>query len=242
MKITEHRPGNQPLVSVIMPVFNGEKHIEEALESIFKQEYEPLQVIVVDDGSTDKTAGIINSFGNIEYIYQENQGQTSALNTGLSRARGELIAFLDADDRWETNCLVLLTGYLSLHPDVDCVFGLMKNFIDPNAQLPEKISNYKESIVNQTGRNLTTLITKKKVFEKTGYFNRSYLHNKHTEWICRVKKQGFRIETIPEVVLYRRLHDENMSYQLKNKKSELLKIAKSLIDNRRQARDPQKNR
>lgn len=96
------------LISVIIPVYNREKYVSEAIESVLKQTYQFLDIIVIDDGSTDKSAEIIKSFGSkIRYFYQENSGISSALNHGLKVAKGEFIAFLDSDDLWTENKLNL---------------------------------------------------------------------------------------------------------------------------------------
>jgi glycosyltransferase involved in cell wall biosynthesis len=90
---------NDPLVSIIIPVYNGEQYIEEALDSIFNQTYQNYEIITVDDGSTDNSHNILKSYKHhIRYIYQENRGVSTARNHGITEAKGEFIAFLDADD------------------------------------------------------------------------------------------------------------------------------------------------
>ena len=92
---------NAPKVSVIIPAYNNGKYIEQAIESVFKQTFPDYEVIVVDDGSTDDTRSKLENYRlKIRYIYQENQGSAAARNTGISLAKGELVAFLDADDYW----------------------------------------------------------------------------------------------------------------------------------------------
>ena len=91
----------KPLVSVIIPTYNSAGYIEEALESVFEQTLQDFEIIVVDDGSTDGTGEVLRKYGDrIRYIYQENNGPASARNGGIRVARGEYIAFLDADDLW----------------------------------------------------------------------------------------------------------------------------------------------
>src|SRR5215510_7816825 len=95
------------LVSVIMPAYNGERFIKQAIESVFAQTYPNWELIVVDDGSTDNTVQIISSFADsrIVYIHQENRGQAAALNHGLGIARGKYITTLDVDDWLTPNSL-----------------------------------------------------------------------------------------------------------------------------------------
>jgi len=92
---------NNPLISVIIPTFNHGDYIEKAIDSVLQQSYKELEIIVVDDGSTDNTAGIILKYGErIKYIRQRNGGGNAARNRGIRESRGELLAFLDADDYW----------------------------------------------------------------------------------------------------------------------------------------------
>jgi len=88
-------------VSVIIPAYNGAAFLPEAIDSVLAQDYEPLEILVVDDGSTDDTHDVLRPYApRIRYFYQENRGPSAARNLGIERARGDLIAFLDADDRW----------------------------------------------------------------------------------------------------------------------------------------------
>jgi glycosyltransferase involved in cell wall biosynthesis len=90
-----------PLISCVVPVFNGERYLGEALDSILAQTYRPLELLVVDDGSTDGTAALVTRYRDqIRPLFQPNAGQAAARNLGLSVARGEFVAFLDADDLW----------------------------------------------------------------------------------------------------------------------------------------------
>src|SRR5438045_4181238 len=91
---------DNPLVSVIMPVYNGAAYLAGALASISAQTYPRYELVVVNDGSTDDSAAIVQSFPNVRYVYQENQGIAAARNFGVSFSRGELVAFLDQDDYW----------------------------------------------------------------------------------------------------------------------------------------------
>jgi glycosyltransferase involved in cell wall biosynthesis len=89
------------LFSVVIPTFNRAKYLREALESVFLQDVPGLQVIVIDDGSTDDTRSVAAEYGSrVEYVYQENRGPGAARNHGVRRARGEFVAFLDSDDVW----------------------------------------------------------------------------------------------------------------------------------------------
>src|SRR5688500_924354 len=108
----------QPLVSVIIPVYNGARFLRAALESVFAQTYRPIEVIVVDDGSADDSGVIAQSFPEVRYIRQENQGVAAARNNAIEAARGEFFAFLDQDDLWTPEKLRLQIEHLLDHPEV----------------------------------------------------------------------------------------------------------------------------
>ena len=88
------------LISAIIPAYNAERYISQAIESVLAQPYRPIEIVVADDGSTDGTAAIAKSYSAVRYVYQPNQGPPVARNAGLAHSSGELIAFLDADDFW----------------------------------------------------------------------------------------------------------------------------------------------
>ena len=92
-------------VSIIIPVYNGEKYVKESLDSLINQTYKDIEIIVIDDGSTDKTADILKTYTKIKYVYQNNSGQSSALNKGWSIATGEILGYLSCDDVLYSNCI-----------------------------------------------------------------------------------------------------------------------------------------
>jgi glycosyltransferase involved in cell wall biosynthesis len=109
-------------ISVIIPAYNVEVFLSETIVSVLKQTYPVDEVIVVDDGSTDRTADIAESFdGVVHVIRQDNAGASFARNRALRHASGDIIAFLDADDLWEPHKLERQIAYLAAHPDVGTV-------------------------------------------------------------------------------------------------------------------------
>ncbi len=114
---------DSPLVSVIIPTYNYARYLPRAINSCFEQTYENLEIIVVDDGSTDSTATVVSGFGNrIVYVRQDNQGVSAARNTGLSHVKGEFVVFLDADDILLKDCIASTVAVLLQHPDIGIVF------------------------------------------------------------------------------------------------------------------------
>ncbi len=116
---TEAAHGSAPLVSIIIPVYNGERFIKSALESVYRQSYRSFEVIIIDDGSEDDSISIIRSFSDpIRIYHQKNQGAAAARNKGISEAKGKYIAFLDADDLWCSRKLEFQVAYLEGNPHV----------------------------------------------------------------------------------------------------------------------------
>jgi len=106
-----------PRVSVVIPTFNCERYLEQTVESVLAQTYTDYEVIVVDDGSTDGTPSLLARYGQaVHYIRQANQGASAARNLAMSQARGELIAYLDADDLWMPEKLAIQVAYMDAHP------------------------------------------------------------------------------------------------------------------------------
>ena len=126
-RMTAHDPEyavslSRTLVSVVIPMYNSETTIARALESALSQEPQPLEVIVVDDGSTDGSARVVARYRDrVRYIFKENGGPGSARNAGMAAARGDLIAFLDADDYWLPGFLEATTAFLASEPSVGAV-------------------------------------------------------------------------------------------------------------------------
>ncbi len=138
-----------PLVSVIIPCFNCEKFIIDALDSIFFQNYENIEVVIVDDGSTDQSCSIIKNYPKtLNLLHQNNQGPAAARNTGVKHSKGSLIAFLDADDVWLPKKLKVQVDLILKNKDIDIIFGTFGR-IDTK-------TNYKSLIQSHQYNNLTT--------------------------------------------------------------------------------------
>ena len=107
----------EPLVSVVIPTYNRSSMLQEAVASVLDQDYRPLELIVVDDGSTDATVEVVRGFGAaIRYLRQDRQGVSAARNAGIAAARGQLIALLDSDDLWLPHKLSRQIDFFGKHP------------------------------------------------------------------------------------------------------------------------------
>ncbi len=124
-----------PLVSVIIPAYNAAQFLREAVASVRAQGYSPIEIVIVDDGSTDNTAETIRSLGEgIRYVRQANAGPAAARNRGLAEARGEWVAFLDGDDLWPADKLRVQAARLEADPSLDVVLGRVQYRHEPGVK------------------------------------------------------------------------------------------------------------
>ena len=229
---------NRPLVSVIVPVFNGGRYICDALRSAFGQDYRPIEVIVVDDGSTDNTAKVVRSFKDVIYIYQPNQGVAAARNVGISLSQGEFIAFLDADDLWAGDKLTRQIGWLLEHPETGYVTALFRNFLEKGTTRPAWLKE--EQLVEDQRGGVPNLVVRKSVFKRIGAFDANLRSGSDLGWVLCAKDAGISGFMLPHILLQRRIHGSNLSYQWKGGKSLLIKSLKESIDRQRAAKDQTK--
>ena len=205
----------RPLISCIVPVFNGEGFLAETLDSILAQTYRPLDIIVVDDGSTDGTAAVARRYGqSIRYLFRENGGEAAARNDGIEAAHGGLVAFLDADDLWHPEKLARQINRLAERPGLDLCFTSFQNFWIP--ELAEEERRYQNSPLArpQSAWSTSTLLARRGVFHKNGNFPAAAGLTPGSEsmvWFLRALEAGAVVEVLPEVLMYRRMHTANVS-------------------------------
>lgn len=222
-----------PLVSVIVPVYNGCRYLAEALGSIFHQRYEPVEIIMVDDGSTDGSAEVAKSFGSqITYIFQENQGTAAARNLGVETAKGSLLAFLDQDDVWLENKLHRQVRTMIELPEVQVVFGYVEQFCSPDmAGEFQRRFCFDPSPV--PGFLPSVMLIRREAFERVGPFRTDWQLGEWAHWYSRYQELGLRTEMLRETMARRRLHDQNKGLVLRKFRREYLEIVRSALHRRR---------
>lgn len=221
------------MVSVIIPVYNCDRYLGQALQSVQNQDYQPLEIIVVDDGSEDNSANIARSFKEVHYMYQPNQGVAMARNAGVAEAHGEFIAFLDADDLWPPNKLSVQVSYMLLHPQIGYTLAGLSNFLEPGTKWPSWANN-DPLTENQNAYSPCTLLVRKAVFVHIGIFNPRYKIGEDTEWFVRAKDAGIPFEILSDIVVQRRIHGSNLCYENPAvRRHTLMEILKASIDRKR---------
>lgn len=225
-----------PFVSVIIPAYNCESFIAEAVESVRRQEYEPLEIIVIDDGSTDGTQSCVKSLGeDIRYAYQANKGPAAARNRGIGMAGGEVIAFLDADDYWPAKKLQIQVALMNSQPSLDVVLGRIRctgllNEADRRIRF-ESPDNTMISICLGSG------VFRKSIFGKVGLFDESLRHYEDHDWFLRAREKRISMIILKDITLYNRRNEYSMSRRKTRNDPSMIQILKKSLDRRRQQKE-----
>jgi glycosyltransferase involved in cell wall biosynthesis len=222
-----------PLVTAIVPAYNAERYLADALDSVFAQGHSPLEVIVVDDGSTDGTAAVADSYTpRVELLRQANAGAGAARNHGLAAARGDYVAFHDADDLWTEGKLSAQLDRLVADPSLDLVFGHVRNFVSPNLS-PAQAARLFCPPETQPGYSAACLLARRSAFERVGPFREDVDLGEFIDWMARAREHGLRDALLPETVLLRRLHGSNTGIRQRDSRSDFALVVKQALDRRR---------
>jgi hypothetical protein len=219
-----------PLISVVIPVYNSEKFIQEAIENVLSQKYPALELIIVDDGSTDQTKLIIDKATvDIRYFYQPNEGPASARNRGIRNASGDFIAFLDSDDLWPENILYLLLDELMKDDSLEIVRGYAQLFSQTGSGPTEFLGIQKNDFHDYIGAGLY----RRSVFQKVGLFDDSMKFGEDADWYNRAREINTGLKRVDIVTLYVRRHGNNMTEGKSMVELNALKVYKKALDRQR---------
>jgi glycosyltransferase involved in cell wall biosynthesis len=222
------------LISVIIPVYNCERYLAEALESVLAQTWGRVETVIVDDGSTDGSADVAKRFGSsVRYDLQPHAGPGVARNRGVELAQGEYLAFLDADDLWVENKLELQMAAFDSDTLPDAVFGHVEQFISPDLPraLTEKIYCPVELV---PGRFPGTMLIRSETFRRVGLFSSGLRVGEFIEWYSRATELGLKDVMLPQMVLRRRIHATNSGIVYRDARSDYVRVLKAALDRRRQ--------
>jgi glycosyltransferase involved in cell wall biosynthesis len=219
-------------ISVIIPVYNGERFIAKAITSILDQTYPVYEIIVIDDGSTDNTAEVIKRFPSINYFYKENAGVSHTLNFGLQKVKGDFITILDADDYFTLDKFEKQIKFLEQNEDVEIVFGCHQRFYDKPSE--ELTMDEKEDMRRILPAYFKSgMLARKSAFDKVGLFDESVKMGDFLDWYRRAEDMKVPMKLTDDIVMYRRVHDANITLKINDHISDFVKIMKASMDRRR---------
>jgi glycosyltransferase involved in cell wall biosynthesis len=217
-------------VSVIIPIYNGEMFLREALDSVLAQTYPLHEIIAIDDGSTDSSPEILRSYGQqLTLCRQENQGVAAARNAGLRLASGDAIAFIDQDDLWPPDRLRQMAEALQADPQSQVVVGLVETLYQRD--VPPKPDDY----IGTAYRDILmgSLLFRASIFRELGELSTKVGYSDDTEFWARRIDNATKTIRLPIVTLTYRLHTANTSYLHYNHNDNVLAILHERLKRRR---------
>ena len=223
----------------MIPVYNGERYLAEALDSVMAQDYPDLEVVVIDDGSTDRSGDIARSYASgqphrLRCHRQENAGLSAAQNAGVRESSGEFIAFLDCDDLWAPGKISRQMSVFDGQPDLDMVFGWVEQFHSPELAPSEEVAALPAREV-MPGYSTGTLLARRRAFERTGPFSPAFRLGEFLDWYARACDAGLKSIMLDDILLRRRIHLDNMGRRERDKRADYLRVFKASLDRRRQS-------
>jgi glycosyltransferase involved in cell wall biosynthesis len=225
-------------VSVMIGAYNAERYLGEAIASVLAQTHPPAELIVVDDGSTDGTSAVAQTYGPpVRCIRQENGGMAAARNRAIAEASGDYFAFLDADDRFYPDKLERQLAVFDDDPSLDIVFGHVTEFLSPDLRSEERqlLRAPKDNVPWPTP-NL--MLVRRDAFFRVGLFSTELKVGIGVDWYARAGELGLKSVVPPVVVLERRLHAGNNGIRQRDSKPQYLHVVKAALDRRRLASGP----
>jgi glycosyltransferase involved in cell wall biosynthesis len=209
-----------PKVTVVIPVYNGERYIRDTLESVFAQTFQDYEVLCIDDGSTDGSAALLMSYGEqLRWVHQENAGQSATRNNGVALARGEYIAFLDQDDLWYPSKLAKQVAVLQAEPDVVLVHcdydrvDVEGRMLQRGAGVVERASALSSPLGCLIGEALifpSAMMVRRVALERVGGFDSELRGFEDFDLIARLEQRG-RFVMLTEIEMAYRFHGGGFS-------------------------------
>jgi glycosyltransferase involved in cell wall biosynthesis len=225
---------SEPKISAIIPVHNGGRYLEEAIRSVLAQDPCVLEIIVVDDGSTDESGTIAQSHGPlVHYCRQPASGAGAARNRGVESAAGNFLAFLDADDRWVEGKLRRQIALFAEDPTIDMVFGQVQQLRD-GVQWENGIAEATcDPAQLMPGIVPGTLLVRKETFLRVGYLRTDCRVGEFVDWYMRAMELNCRAKMLTDLLLWRRIHDSNLGIRERNHITDYARVLKAGLDRRR---------
>jgi glycosyltransferase involved in cell wall biosynthesis len=223
----------EPLVTAAIPVRNGEAYLAEAIESVLGQSRPCDQLIVVDNGSTDRSAEIAAGFGSsVEVVSEPRPGIGAARNAALRAARGDYLAFLDADDIWEADKTALQLAAFEAEPQLQLVFGHVRQFVSADFA-GEDAEGLRVPAGSQPGQYIGAMLARRAAIEAIGPWAEDVRVSDGLTFLLRARELDLAQEMLAETVTLRRVHGANHSIQNRDERAEFALHLKRSLDRRR---------
>jgi glycosyltransferase involved in cell wall biosynthesis len=223
---------SRPSVSVVVPVYNAARFLDEAIRSILGQRHAGLELIVVDDGSTDGSGDVARRYPEVHCHAEPRSGPGAARNAGIALAGADLFAFLDADDTWVEGKLARQLDVLGGSPAVEAVFGHVRCFASPDLPATEAARVHVPS-EPLAGPHVGTMLIRRGAFARVGPFREGLRAADFVEWYTRAVDAGLASVMLPDVLLHRRIHASNTARVRGEIGGEFVRVLKTAIDRRR---------
>lgn len=224
-----------PAVSVVIAVKDAARYLSECLDSVVAQTFEDYEILVVDGESTDATADIARSFPKVRFFQQDGTGFADGWNSGIRRAAGRHIAFIDSDDRWTPDKLAAQVAMLEANPAMEAAIGKVRFFMEPGEVPPRGFRDRvlgKDHVAQMPG----VLMARRSLFDRIGLWGDDWRIASDIDWFLKLKDSGVQVGVVPEVLLHKRVHSRNLSYVMAADRvypSEVLRLLHDSIERKR---------
>ena len=220
-------------VTVMIGAYNAARYVAEAIDSVLAQTHPVAQLVVVDDGSTDNTGAVAESYGPpVLAIRQENGGMAASRNRAIQEATGDFFAFLDADDRFRPDKLERQLAVFRDDPELDVVYGHVTEFVSPELD-PAALELLRPPQDDAPWPTPNLMLVRRESFFRVGLFSTELEVGIGVDWHARSIEAGLQSALPPVVVLERRLHAENNGIRQRQLKPQYLHVLKASLDRRR---------
>ncbi len=228
-----HQPDREEGVSVVLIARNGAEYIGAAIDSVLRSRQPPLEILVIDGGSTDDTRQIAARAPRVRVIAQQSRGIPGAYNEGIAAARGDLIAFISHDDLWEPGKLDVPAAVMRQRPELDLTVTLVQHFLAAGATVP---AGFRPQLLEQAvpGMIMEALMVRPRAFDKVGRFDPAFTAGEDTDWFARVRDAALPMAVIPQVLVRKRVHATNFSINAPKLNAHLLRALRGSIARKRE--------
>ncbi len=219
-----------PLVSVIIPVHNGAHFLRESIPSVLAQDYEPIEIVVADDGSTDDSASVAESFAGVRCLRLTKGGVSRARNLAVAESRGEWLTFLDADDKWLPS--KISAQLVAARKASGEGFLLCHQVFQFDGEVPAWFRGETDGTPT-VAYEPSAWMVRRATFDRVGPFDESRSIGEDTEWLSRAWDIGLTHVTCPETLVIRRIHSSNATGTIQSERSVVFGILRESIERKR---------